>query len=111
MLVGTPTLNNIMFPSVAEFLTHLRGLRPKNRLAGAFGSFGWGGGAVKEAYEAFKKMGLEVVEPGIEVLYRPSPEDDKNCFEFGKQFAEKTIVYHKQFNGNQPVQCTPSSIG
>ena len=25
MLVGTPTLNNIMFPSVAEFLTHLRG--------------------------------------------------------------------------------------
>ena len=38
MLVGTPTLNNIMFPSVAEFLTHLRGLRPRNRLAGAFGS-------------------------------------------------------------------------
>ena len=89
MLVGTPTLNNIMFPSVAEFLTHLRGLRPKNRLAGAFGSFGWGGGAVKEAYEAFKKMGLEVVEPGVEVLYRPGPEDEKKCFEFGKQFAGK----------------------
>ena len=97
MLVGTPTLNNIMFPSVAEFLTHLRGLRPKNRLTGAFGSFGWGGGAVKEAYEAFKKMGLETVEPGVEVLYRPSPGDDKKCFEFGKQFAEKTIEYHKKF--------------
>lgn len=107
MLVGTPTLNNIMFPSVAEFLTHLRGLRPKNRLMGAFGSFGWGGGAVKEAYEAFKKMGLEVFEPGVEVLYRPGPDDDKKCFEFGKQFAEKTIEYHKQFSGNQPAQCRP----
>ena len=107
MLVGTPTLNNIMFPSVAEFLTHLRGLRPKNRLAAAFGSFGWGGGAVKEAYEAFKKIGLEVVEPGVEVLYRPSLDDDKKCFDFGKQFAEKTKEYHAKFAGYPPVQCKP----
>ncbi len=105
MLIGTPTLNNIMFPTVAEFLTHLRGLRPKNRLAGAFGSFGWGGGAVKEAYELFKKMGLETVEPGVEVLYRPSAEDENKCFEFGRQFAEKTIEYHKKFDGNVTGEC------
>ena len=36
-LIGSPTLNNILFPSVAEFLSHLRGLRPKNRIMGAFG--------------------------------------------------------------------------
>jgi flavorubredoxin len=97
ILIGTPTLNNIMFPTIAEFLTYLRGLRPKDRMAGAFGSFGWGGGAVKEAYGVFKQMGLETVEPGVEVLYRPSPEDEKKCFEFGKQFAEKVIEYHKKF--------------
>ena len=97
ILVGTPTLNNIMFPSVAEFLTHLRGLRPKNRMAGAFGSYGWGGGAVREAYEELKKMGLEIVEPGVEVVYRPGPDDERKCFEFGKQFAEKVIEYHKKF--------------
>ena len=97
MLVGTPTLNNIMFPSVAEFLAYLRGLRPKDRMAGAFGSFGWGGGAVKEVYGVFKQMGLETMEPGVEVLYRPGPEDDKKCFEFGKQFAEKVKEYHKKF--------------
>jgi len=107
MLVGTPTLNNIMFPSVAEFLTHLRGLRPKNRLVGAFGSFGWGGGAVKEAYAEFKRMGLDAVEPGVEVLYRPSEEDEKKCFEFGKKFAEKTIEYHKKFDGDQRGNCRP----
>jgi flavorubredoxin len=96
-LVGTPTLNNIMFPSVAEYLTHLRGLRPKNRITGAFGSFGWGGGAVKEAYEEFKRMGLEIVEPGMQVNYRPSVDDDKACYEFGKAFAQKVREYHAKF--------------
>ena len=97
MLIGTPTLNNIMFPTIAEFLTSLRGLRPKNRMVGAFGSYGWGGGAVKEAYEEFKKMGLEVVEPGVEVMYRPDADDEKKCFNFGKQFAEKVIEYDQKF--------------
>lgn len=96
-LIGTPTLNNIMFPSVANFLTHVRGLRPKNRIAGAFGSFGWGGGAVKEAYEMLKKMGLEVVEPGVEINFKPSLEDEKKCFEFGAAFARATKEYHTKF--------------
>lgn len=96
-LVGTPTLNNIMFPSVAEFLTHLRGLRPKNRIVGAFGSYGWGGGALKEAYEEFKRMGLEIFEPGVQVVYRPSAEDEKQCYEFGREFARRVKVYHGKF--------------
>ncbi|MGO9613367.1 MAG: FprA family A-type flavoprotein [Dissulfurispiraceae bacterium] len=96
-LIGTPTLNNIMFPSIANFLTHLRGLRPKNRIIGAFGSYGWGGGAVKEAYGEFKRMGLEAFEPGLQVLYRPSLEDETRCYEYGQAFAERVKGYHKTF--------------
>lgn len=98
MLVGSPTLNNKMFPSVAEFLHHVAGLRPKDRIAGAFGSYGWGGGAVKEIYETLKGMKLEVSEPGIEVLYRPSPADAEKCYEFGREFARKVKEYHGKFN-------------
>ena len=47
-LVGSPTLNSGVFPAVGGFLTHMKGLRPKNRIAGAYGSHGWGGGAVKQ---------------------------------------------------------------
>lgn len=97
LLVGTPTLNNKMFPSMAEFLQHVSGLRPKDRIAGAFGSYGWGGGAVKEAYEWLKAMKLETVEPGVQALYRPAPEDDRKCYEFGKEFARKVKEYHAQF--------------
>jgi flavorubredoxin len=80
-----------------EYLTHLRGLRPKNRLVGAFGSYGWGGGAVKEIYDEFKRMGLQAVEPGMQILYRPSFEDEKSCYEFGRDFARQVKEYHQQF--------------
>lgn len=96
-LIGSPTLNNITFPTVAEFMTHLRGLRPKNRLVGAFGSYGWGGGAVKEIYEDFKRMSLDAVDPGLQILYRPSVQDEEVCFQFGKEFAQKVIEYHNKF--------------
>jgi len=96
-LFGSPTLNNIMYPTVAECLTHLRGLRPKNRLVGAFGSYGWGGGAVKEAYETFTKMGLEQFEPGLQFIFKPSAEDEEKCYKFGQDFAKKLKEYHTQF--------------
>ncbi|HEX2964617.1 MAG TPA: FprA family A-type flavoprotein [Syntrophorhabdaceae bacterium] len=95
-IVGVPTVNNSMFPSVAEFLYHLSGLKPKDRIAGAFGSYGWGGGAVKEVYERFKQMGLSAVEPGVQVVYKPSPAEEAQCYEFGKQFAMKVKDYPGQ---------------
>ena len=98
-LLGTPTLNNIMFPSVAEFLTHLRGLRPKHRIVGAFGSYGWGGGGVREAYAEFRRMKLEIFEPGVEVLYRPSSDDRSRCYDFGRAFAERLVAYHRDVQG------------
>jgi flavorubredoxin len=96
-LFGTPTINNVMFPTVAAILYHLKGLRPKNRIVGAFGSFGWGGGAVKEAYEEFKKMGLEIYEPGLQINYKPSQEDETKCYDFGREFAKKVKEYHQKF--------------
>ncbi|OPX93781.1 MAG: Nitric oxide reductase [Syntrophorhabdus sp. PtaU1.Bin002] len=96
-LIGTPTINNVMFPSVAEFLYHLGGLRPKNRMMGAFGSYGWGGGGVKEAQEAIRKIGLEMVEPGVQSLYKPSADDKAKCYDFGKEFARKIKEYQGKF--------------
>ena len=97
-LIGSPTLNNSLFPTVAEFLTYLKGLRPKNRMAAAFGSYGWSGGAVRDIYENIKKMGLETFEPGIQVIYKPSIEDKEKCYEFGREFAGRVKTYHSKFD-------------
>ncbi|GAB5047436.1 FprA family A-type flavoprotein [Thermodesulfovibrio sp. TK110] len=94
IIVGSPTLNNGVFPSVAEFLSYLKGLRPKNRLFAAFGSYGWSGEAVKDMYETAKAMKLEVFEPGIRVLYKPSEEDLTKCYEFGLAFGKALKEYH-----------------
>ncbi|NWF98025.1 MAG: FprA family A-type flavoprotein [Nitrospirae bacterium] len=96
-LIGSPTLNNSLFPTIGDFLIYLKGLRPKNRIAGAFGSYGWGGGAVRDIYDLLKKTELEIVEPGIQVNYRPSQEDEEKCYEFGRDFARKVKDYHTQF--------------
>jgi anaerobic nitric oxide reductase flavorubredoxin len=96
-LIGSPTLNNSMFPTLAEFLVYLRGLKPKDRIAAAFGSYGWGGGAVRDIYEELKKMDIEVVEQGPQVLYKPSAEDHKRCYDFGREFANKVKEYHSKF--------------
>ena len=96
-IIGSPTLNNIMFPSVMEFLQNLRGLRPKARLMGAFGSHGWSGGAVREAFAEFERMGLESVKPGVECKFRASAEDKERCFEYGREFARRLKEYHEKF--------------
>ncbi len=87
VVVGSPTLNNSMFPTLAAFLTLAAGLKPKNKQWSFFGSYGWGGGAVRNMIEVVKKAGFQVNEPGLELKYVPDAEDLKKCFDFGKQVA------------------------
>jgi flavorubredoxin len=42
-------------------------------------------------------MKLEICEPGLQVLYKPSLEDEEKCFDFGKNFAQKVKEYHTKF--------------
>ena len=89
VIVGSPTLNNQMFPTLSSFLTYITGLKPKGKLWGFFGSYGWGGGAVRDMTEMAKKAGFEVLEPSVDVKYVPDKEDLKKCFDFGQKIAQK----------------------
>jgi anaerobic nitric oxide reductase flavorubredoxin len=89
VLVGSPTLNNGIFPSVGMFLTYITGLKPRGKLWGFFGSFGWGGGAVRGMVKMAKEAGFEVVEPSVELKWVPTADELKKCFEFGQQMAQK----------------------
>jgi anaerobic nitric oxide reductase flavorubredoxin len=89
VLVGSPTLNNGMFPTLSQFLTYIGGLKPKGKLWGFFGSYGWGGGAVRGMTEMAKASGFDVYESGCEVRFVPDKKDMKKCFEFGQKIAQK----------------------
>lgn len=85
--VGSPTLNNGLFPTVGDFLIYLKGLRPQKKKALAFGSYGWGGGAVKIVEQELKNAGIEVLEPGLQVKYRPYEKELESCRKLGEQLA------------------------
>ena len=89
VIMGSPTLNSGMFPTASSFLTYITGLKPRGKLWAFFGSFGWGGGAVRGMVEVAKKAGFDVYEPTVEVKYVPDMEDLKKCFDFGRQIAQK----------------------
>jgi len=89
ILVGSSTINNGVLPTVAPFLEEMQGLRPRNKIAAAFGSYGWGGGAVKTIEESLEKASMEIVAPALTVKWVPNKDEIQKCFEFGKEFAKK----------------------
>jgi flavorubredoxin len=86
--VGSPTLNMGMFTTVGGFLTFLKGIRPPNKKAVAFGSYGWGKGAVKAINEELEKIKFKVLE-GLEIKYIPHEKELAECFEFGRKLAKE----------------------
>ena len=88
ILVGSPTLNNGIFPPVGAFLTYLKGLRPKNRIGFAFGSYGWGGQAVKEVETIMNDLGWDMPVEGVKIQYIPDEEELEKVKEAGKKLGE-----------------------
>ena len=86
--VGSPTLNMGMYTTVGGFLTFLKGIRPLNKKAVAFGSYGWGKGAVKAINKELIEMKFSVLE-GLEIKYIPHKEELLECFEFGRKLAKE----------------------
>lgn len=89
LILGSSTINNSVLPTLGSFLVDIRGLKPRGRVSMAFGSYGWGGGSVKEIEAALKDAGTEIVMPPVTVNWAPTPEELQRCFEIGKEFAKK----------------------
>jgi flavorubredoxin len=89
ILVGSPTLNNNIFPTVSDFLTYLKGLKPQNKVAAAFGSYGWSGESVKMITRELEEMKFKVVDPGVRVQFVPEEEAIEACRELARKVAKE----------------------
>jgi flavorubredoxin len=88
LLIGSPTLNNGVFPKTAQFTTYVKGLRPKGRIAATFGSYGWGAGAIKALTADLQAAGMEVAEE-LQVKFIPDHKALLACEELGKRIAQR----------------------
>ncbi len=91
LLVGSPTLNNGMLPSVADALTYLKGLKPRVPTGAAFGSYGWSGEACAHIEDVLSEMGLSLLREALRVKYVPNEEALAQCVELGRLTAARLL--------------------
>ncbi|MEM1579248.1 MAG: FprA family A-type flavoprotein [Archaeoglobaceae archaeon] len=84
--IGSPTIHNSIFPPVAGFLSYLKSLKPKNKKALAFGSYGWNGVAVKEIAKVLEEIGFDTKQ--FAVKFKPTKEELEKAYEIGVELAK-----------------------
>ena len=84
LVVGSCTMNNEIFPTMADVLTYVRGLKPANLIGGIFGSFGWSQNAFKALHDYLTSMKVELVAEPVKVQFVPTKDDLMKCFALGE---------------------------
>ncbi len=88
LLVGSPTLNNQVYPTVADALCYLKGLKRKNLVGAAFGSHGWSGEGVKQIEANLAEMGVELLG-SLKTQFVPGDDILDQCRTLGEQVGER----------------------
>jgi flavorubredoxin len=91
ILFGSPTMVSDALPPIMELVMSLNPIIHAGKLVGSFGSYGWSGEAVSVLDARLKQIRLPMYADGIKVNFKPSAEDQKNVYEYGKGFALRLI--------------------
>lgn len=89
LIVGSPTINNNIFPTVADILVYLKGLKPVGLIGAAFGSFGWSGESIKQVEELLEGMKVEIAGEALRAKYVPEGEMLAACRKLGETIAKQ----------------------
>ena len=87
ILIGSPTLNNGLLPTISPILEDCRGLRFQNKIGAAFGSYGWNGGSVKMIEKHMQDCGVPLVAEGVAAKWQPDANALSRCRELGRTVA------------------------
>lgn len=88
IILGTPTVLAGMHPLALYGAYLVKALKPPAKYGVVLGSFGWGGGALRQAGDILTPSSMEVVGTH-QVKGRAKEEDLKKIEEIGRQLAQK----------------------
>jgi len=86
-LFGSPTVNNGILPSMAGLIEEVRGHRMRDKGFATFGSYGWSGEAVAAMGDKLQAAGLNKLNDGLRLKWRPDAGSLDSCKSFGKEIA------------------------
>jgi anaerobic nitric oxide reductase flavorubredoxin len=87
VMIGAPTYEVSLFPTMAEVLNMAAHKRIQHKKAAYFGSYGWSGGALKGVKKIVEPLKWEIVD-SFEFIGSPTKEDFATAKEFGRKFAQ-----------------------
>ncbi len=93
LVLGSPTLHHGMLYRMAGYIQYIEGLKPVGRLAAFFGSFGWGGGAVKQMRERVTAIGLDAPLEDFSEKFKPTAEDLAAAEAWGREIGKAVKAY------------------
>jgi len=90
VILGAPTYHHDLIGPMKTFLFQMEKADLKGKVGAAFGSYGWSGESVQMMTDTMKHVfGMNVIEPGLKMLRRPSERGLAQCQEFGRTVVEK----------------------
>jgi len=93
--IGSSTFYYKMLPPMEKFMNEtLATSDPKGKIGAAFGSYGWSGEAPVMIAEKMREMGINVIDPVLRILHKPTDKDVQECKRLGIDIAEK--LRHKK---------------
>lgn len=87
IVFGSPTINGDAVKPVWDLLSSLAVVNVKEKLGGAFGSYGWSGEAVAMLEDRMRGLKLRVPVKGIKVKLIPTEAELSQCHAFGRDLA------------------------
>ncbi|OIO67431.1 MAG: MBL fold metallo-hydrolase [Zetaproteobacteria bacterium CG_4_9_14_3_um_filter_49_83] len=91
LLFGTPTINGDAVKPVWDLLSSLAVVQTRGKLAGAFGSYGWSGEAVRMVEERLRGLKMTVPVEGLRIKLIPTDEELDACRAFGTSIGRALI--------------------
>ncbi|MEQ1600691.1 MAG: FprA family A-type flavoprotein [Methylophilaceae bacterium] len=88
ILVGSPTINGDAVKPAWDLLSSFAKINVRGKLAGAFGSYGWSGEAVRMLEDRLRGLKMRLPLEGVRIKLIPSLEELEQCRQYGLEAAE-----------------------
>lgn len=92
LVIGSPTLNNGLLPTITPILEDLKGLKFQNKIGAAFGTYGWSGESVKLIEQRLEDGHIPVITQGMRAKWQPKTEDLAECQKFGRVIGQAILA-------------------
>jgi flavorubredoxin len=88
ILIGSPTINGDAVKPAWDLVSSFAKINVRGKLAGAFGSYGWSGEAVRMLEDRLRGLKMRLPQSGVRIKLIPSSEELEECRRYGQEAGE-----------------------